>query len=124
MNVLEGKPQVGEGELSSHLVLIFVTGIYHHMPSRNEQLNLLHYHILFRHPGFSSILMMEAEFTSETSVQFHKSTRRHIPEDNDMFANWHSPATLTEVFPCFFLSCKVSARVYLAKTGTVRTLRN
>ena len=26
-------------------------------------------------------------------------------------------ATLTEVFPCFFLSCKVNARVYLAKTG-------
>jgi hypothetical protein len=24
---------------------------------------------------------------------------------------------LTEVFPCFFLSCKANARVYLAKTG-------
>jgi hypothetical protein len=34
-----------------------------------------------------------------------------------IFANWHSPATLTEVFPCFFLSCKANARVYLAKTG-------
>jgi hypothetical protein len=33
------------------------------------------------------------------------------------FANWHSPATLTEVFPCVFLSCKTNARVYLAKTG-------
>jgi hypothetical protein len=33
-----------------------------------------------------------------------------------LFANWHSPATLTEVFPCFFLSCKANARVYLAKT--------
>ena len=33
------------------------------------------------------------------------------------FANWHSPATLTEVFPCFFLSCKANTRVYLAKTG-------
>jgi len=32
-------------------------------------------------------------------------------------ANWHSSATLTEVFPCFFLSCKANARVYLAKTG-------
>jgi hypothetical protein len=31
--------------------------------------------------------------------------------------NWHSPTTLTEVFPCFFLSCKANARVYLAKTG-------
>jgi hypothetical protein len=28
--------------------------------------------------------------------------------------------TLTEVFPCFFLSCKANARVYLA--GTARTL--
>jgi len=26
-------------------------------------------------------------------------------------------ATLTEVFPCFFLSCKVNARVKPAKTG-------
>jgi len=26
-------------------------------------------------------------------------------------------ATLTEVFPCFFLGCKVNARVILAKTG-------
>ena len=32
-------------------------------------------------------------------------------------ANWHSPTTLTEVFPCFFLSCKANARVYLANTG-------
>ena len=30
---------------------------------------------------------------------------------------WHSLATLTEVFPCFFLSCNAIARVYLAKTG-------
>ena len=34
-------------------------------------------------------------------------------------ASWHSSATLTEVFPCFFLSCKVNARVNLAKTGHV-----
>jgi hypothetical protein len=27
------------------------------------------------------------------------------------------PATLTEVFPCFFLGCKANARVKLAKTG-------
>jgi hypothetical protein len=33
------------------------------------------------------------------------------------FANWHSPATLTQVFLCFFLSCKANVRVYLAKTG-------
>jgi hypothetical protein len=26
-------------------------------------------------------------------------------------------ATLTEVFPCFFLGCKTNARVKLAKTG-------
>ena len=28
-----------------------------------------------------------------------------------LFANWHSPATLTEGFPCFFLSCRANARV-------------
>jgi hypothetical protein len=32
-------------------------------------------------------------------------------------ANWNSSATLTEVFPCVFLSCKATARVYLSKTG-------
>jgi len=26
-------------------------------------------------------------------------------------AKWHPSATLTEVFPCFFLSCKANARV-------------
>ena len=26
-------------------------------------------------------------------------------------ANWYSSATLTEVFPCFFLSCKANAKV-------------
>jgi len=29
----------------------------------------------------------------------------------------YSSATLTEVFPCFFLSCKANARVKLAKMG-------
>jgi len=32
-------------------------------------------------------------------------------------ASWHYSATLTEVFPCFFLSCKANARVKPAKTG-------
>ena len=32
-------------------------------------------------------------------------------------ASWQSSATLTDVFPCFFLSCKANAKVYLAKTG-------
>ena len=32
-------------------------------------------------------------------------------------AKWHSSATLTEVFPCFFLSCTANARVQLAKAG-------
>ena len=30
-------------------------------------------------------------------------------------ASWHSSATLTEVFPCFFFSCKANARVKPAK---------
>ena len=32
-------------------------------------------------------------------------------------ASRHSLATLTEVFPCFFLSCKANARVKPAKPG-------
>jgi hypothetical protein len=39
-------------------------------------------------------------------------------------ANWDSLATLTEVFPCFFFSCKANTRVYLTKWGTVRTPPN
>ena len=32
-------------------------------------------------------------------------------------ASWQSSSTLTEGFPCFFLSCKTNARVKPAKTG-------
>jgi hypothetical protein len=32
-------------------------------------------------------------------------------------ASWHTSATLTEVFPCFSLSCKANARVKPAKMG-------
>jgi hypothetical protein len=32
-------------------------------------------------------------------------------------ANWHTSATLTEVYPCFFLSCKANARISFTKTG-------
>jgi hypothetical protein len=32
-------------------------------------------------------------------------------------ASWHSTANLTEVFPCFFLSCKANARIKHAKMG-------
>ena len=40
-------------------------------------------------------------------------------------ANWRSSTTLTEIFPCFFLSCKANARVKLAqRRGTARTLSN
>jgi hypothetical protein len=31
--------------------------------------------------------------------------------------NRHSPIAMTEIFPCFFLSCKANARVHLAQTG-------
>ena len=33
------------------------------------------------------------------------------------YVYYHSSATLTEVFPCLFLSCKANAKVKLAKTG-------
>jgi len=32
-------------------------------------------------------------------------------------ASWHSSATLTKVFPCFFLSCKANARGKTCKYG-------
>ena len=31
--------------------------------------------------------------------------------------SWHTSATLTEVFPCFFFSCKVNGRVKPTKMG-------
>jgi len=37
-------------------------------------------------------------------------------------ASWHSSATLTEVIPCFFVSCKANLRVKPAKMGTTSTL--
>ena len=37
-------------------------------------------------------------------------------------ANWHSSATLTEVFPCFFPSCKANARYNSQRRGTARTV--
>jgi hypothetical protein len=39
-------------------------------------------------------------------------------------ASWHSSTTLTEVFPCFFLSFKANVRVKPAKMVTARTLQN
>ena len=32
-------------------------------------------------------------------------------------ANWHSSTTLTEGFPCFFLSCKANAHGIIRKDG-------
>ena len=39
-------------------------------------------------------------------------------------ANWHSSATLTEVFPCFFLSCKTNTRYNSQRRGMARTIPN
>jgi len=36
---------------------------------------------------------------------------------NTLLFHVTSRITLTEIFLCFFLSCKANARVYLAKTG-------
>ena len=46
--------------------------------------------------------------------KFNTKNYQYLPL---FFANWHSPATLTEVLRRFFPSCKANARVYLAKTG-------
>ena len=35
---------------------------------------------------------------------------------NMQYVYYHSSATLTDVFPCFFLICKINAKVKLAKT--------
>jgi hypothetical protein len=38
--------------------------------------------------------------------------------------NWHSSATLTEVFPCFFLICKQMPGYNSQRRGTANTLAN
>jgi len=54
-------------------------------------------------------------------VNTYHITRRHIPENKICFGKCilYSAVllNLTEVFPCFFLSCKANARVKLAKPG-------
>jgi hypothetical protein len=54
----------------------------------------------------------------------NKNTQTHTHSSLPSFpftylhrASLHSSATLTEVFPCFFLSCKANARVKPAKMG-------
>jgi hypothetical protein len=37
-------------------------------------------------------------------------------------ASWHSSATLTEGFPCFFLICKANVRVLTRKDGALPAL--
>jgi heme/copper-type cytochrome/quinol oxidase subunit 3 len=39
------------------------------------------------------------------------------PKAENLLAKTNDAATLTEVFPCFFLGCKANARVQLPKTG-------
>ena len=39
-------------------------------------------------------------------------------------ANWHSSATLTEIFPYFFLSCKENAGYNSQRRSTARTVPN
>jgi uncharacterized membrane protein len=41
-----------------------------------------------------------------------------------LFANWHSPATLTEVFPCFSSFVRQMPGYTSQRRGTVRTLPN
>jgi len=50
------------------------------------------------------------------STCVHTHTHTHTPHTHTHilylhYASWHSSATLTEVFPCFFLSCKANAKV-------------
>ena len=51
------------------------------------------------------------------SYQAHEYINIIANNNNSNNVSWHSSATLTEGFPCFFLSCKANARVKPAKTG-------
>jgi hypothetical protein len=41
-----------------------------------------------------------------------------------LFANWHSPATVTEVYPCFFTVVRQMSGYTSQRRGTVRTVPN
>jgi len=53
--------------------------------------------------------------------QFYRLLKKQLGNEYDgnffvrifciLFANCHSPGSLTDVFPCYFLSCKANARV-------------
>ena len=51
-------------------------------------------------------------FTPQQMYYWHVQIK-----DDKMDGTCGASTTLTEVFPCFFLSCKTNARVTLAKTG-------
>ena len=86
--------------------------------------------------GLSSIAMPRAQFKMPVPlasnrgrhiVRISRGTQiciRNFPALN-IFSTLYflSLTTLTEVFPCFFLSCKANARVKLTNRGTVRTLQ-
>jgi hypothetical protein len=53
-----------------------------------------------------------SQFCERTKKLAHNGTPNCI-----LYTDWGFFINLTEVFPCFFLSCKANARVKLAKTG-------
>jgi hypothetical protein len=79
------------------------------------------------------ISQVPAEFALQYSVQHYVHKAVFLTEGFLLYSDWSFPTllwlrffnctlnevflTLTEAFPCFFLSCKANARVKLAKTG-------
>jgi hypothetical protein len=74
---------------------------------------ILTFHIIHL---LSLIIQMLNVLTKDRNCEYINK-KRDLNAMCILFVNWHSLATLTEVSPCFFLSCKANARVYLAKTG-------
>ena len=61
-----------------------------------------------------------SRFGVRLSVPPHSPTNLALIHTQFLYlyrTSWHSLATLTEVFPCFFLSCKANSRVKPAKSG-------
>jgi len=75
--------------------------------------------LYFRSPKF--LLQLTAKKNAEALVVVSKETGIEVNGDKTNYMVilmvCICMATLTEVFPCFFLNCKANARVKPAKTG-------
>jgi len=113
---------------SAHLVLGLPTGLVVWKFPFRIFFGILSSSILIIWPAHSSLLILMSSTMFDSLYKLYSSSYTVLPHEN-YFWNIYTILTevllnptevfltLTEVFPCFFLSCKANARAKLAKTG-------